>query len=207
MGTSIVPDILAIVLFLITLFVSLRSFYIYSQVQTARLFILGLSMGIIALTAVADFLSSHITSMTLNTDWFLYIGQSCSFLFILLSFFGKSNEYFQRLMRTHILVSVLLIGILFLSVTLPDIPGVPLHVILSGSRSLVCFGIFYCYISAFMNKPTRFSLLMSISFALLGFGYLTLVQKYFIANGAVLDNAGDILRLFGLIALLVAVLE
>lgn len=47
-----------------------------------------------------------------------YIGQSCSLLFILLSFLRNSDEYFQGLMRTHILVSVLLIGLLLLSATL-----------------------------------------------------------------------------------------
>src|SRR6267154_2023670 len=105
MGANLIPNILAIALFLVTLFISIRAFYTYFQGYNQRVFILGLSMGIIALTAAADFFSSNVTSITLNTDWFLYIGQAVSLLFILLSFLRSSEEYFKGLMRWHVLVS------------------------------------------------------------------------------------------------------
>lgn len=50
MGTNLIPNILAISLFIVSFFVSLRSFYIYAQSHSPRLFILGLSMMIISLT-------------------------------------------------------------------------------------------------------------------------------------------------------------
>jgi hypothetical protein len=56
-----------------------------------------------------------------------------------------------------------------------------------------------------LKKQTRFSLLMGVSFVLLGFGYLMVVQQYFIAGTSLLDNIGDIIRMFGLLTLLVAV--
>ena len=144
MDTNLVANIVAILLFLIGLFVSLRSFYIYVSTRNPRLFILGLSMAILSLTAVADFVSTNVTSIALNTDWFLYVGQAVSFLFIFLSFIRNSDGYFQRLMRFHVLASVILIGLLVLSPTLPAFPNTLLKTVLSGSRCVICFGIFYC---------------------------------------------------------------
>src|SRR5579883_2745365 len=108
---NLVQNLLAVVLCLITLFVAIRSFYIYAQTHSPRLFILGLSMGILALTAAADFYSSNAANITLNTDWFLYIGQAVSLLFILLSFLGNTDGYFQLLMRLQVLATALLIGL------------------------------------------------------------------------------------------------
>jgi len=204
-GDNLIPDLLALLLFLAALLIASRALYIYFQVRNPRLFILGVSMGIVAFTALADLVSTVVTSVTLNTDWFLYIGQSASFLFILLSLASNNDEYFQRLMRVQVLVSALLIGLMLLSPTLPAFSNILVKAILSGSRSVICFGIFYFYASAFMKKHTRFSLLMGISFALLAFGYLMIVQQYFIASGTFFDNEGDIIRMVGLVTLLVAV--
>ena len=163
-------------------------------------------MAIISLTAAADFASSNITTITLNTDWFLYIGQAASFLFIFLSFLRNSEGYFQGLMRVHILTSVILIALLLLAPTLPTVPNTLLKAVLSGSRCVICFGVFYCYASAFMSKQTRFGLLMTLSFALIGFGYLMIVQQYFVSGPQTFDNVGDILRIVGFLTLRIAVL-
>src|SRR5690242_16420191 len=90
MSNTLIPNLLAISLFLVALFVSIRAFYTYLQARSPRLFVLGLSMAMIALTAAADFASGNITTITLNTDWFLYIGQSVSLLFIFLSLLRSS---------------------------------------------------------------------------------------------------------------------
>jgi hypothetical protein len=204
--SNVVQNILAVVLFLIALFVSIRAFIVYAQTNSPRLFVLGTSMGIISLTAAADFFSSNVQGVTLNTDWFLYIGQAVSLLFILLSFVSNSDSYFQGLIRLQLLTSALLIGLLLFSPSLPDFPGAGLRALLSGSRALICFGIFFYYASAYMAKRTRFSLLMGLAFLFLAFGYTVLVQKYFVANGALFDHTGDVIRMIGLIALLMAVL-
>lgn len=206
MDTTLIPDLLAVVLFLVALIISVRAFYVYAQSQSPRLFILGLSMGIIALTAAADFVSSHVQGFTLNTDWFLYIGQAVSFLFILLSFVHSSDEYFRVLMRAHVFASMLVLCLLFLAPVLPDLPNVTLRAVLSGSRCAICFLIFFYYISAFLNKQARFSLLMSVAFLLLSFGYLLIMEQYFApgSNQSVFDNAGDVTRIVGLATFLAA---
>ncbi len=208
MASNLVTNILAVTLFLVGLFISVRAFYTYTKVQSQRVFILGLSMGVIALTAAADFVSSNFPSLALNTDWFLFTGQAASLLFILLSLMSNSDVYLNRLMRLHAFASLLVLCLLLLAPTLPGIPNTGLAALLSGSRSVICLVICFYYISAYLGKHTRFSLLMGIAFLLLAFAYLLVVQKYFVPdlNQAFFDNTGDILRLGGLATLLAAIL-
>jgi hypothetical protein len=208
MDTNFIPNLLAVLLFLVGIFISVRAFYTYAQSQSPRLFILGLSMAILALTAAADFASSNLTGITLNTDWFLFIGQAVSWLFILLSFVRNSDDYLHKLMRAHVFASILALCLLFLAPTLPDFPNTLIRNLLSGSRCVICFGIFFYYISAFLSKQTRFSLLMSISYLLLSFGYLLIFEKYITTgpNPAIFDNAGDITRMAGFVTLLCGLL-
>lgn len=201
-----VQNILATVLFLVALFISIRAFMIYAKTDSQRVLVLGIAMGVIAFTALADFLSSNTSDLVLHTDWFLYLGQGTSFLFIALSLLRNTTNYFRVLIRVQILVTALLIGLVLLSPSLPDLPFLGLRVILSATRIIFCLTIFFFYISAYMSKHTRFSLMMSISFLLLAFGYLVLIQKYFVASGDTLDHVGDFIRIAGLIVLLITTL-
>lgn len=205
MTANLIPNILASLLFLVGLFVAMRAFYVYYQARNSRLFILGLSMGIIALTAAADFISSNVSSITLNTDWFLFIGQTASLLFIFLSLLRDSDQYLRGLMIWQVCVSALLAGLLLLSPALPPFPNTALEAVLSGSRFVVSFGIFFCYASAFLKKETRFSLLMGLSFLLLALGYLMIFQKYLVNNPTLFDNIGDATRMVGLVVLFVTI--
>ncbi len=105
-------------------------------------------------------------------------------------------------MRWHIALSLLALVLLLLAPVLPDFPDpVVTKTLLSGSRGLLSFIIFFYYVSAFMTKETRFSLLMSLSFFLISFGYFTIATQYSFlpSQGVFLDNVGDVIRLFGLI--------
>src|SRR5579884_2841348 len=108
MSPDLIANILSLSLFFVALFISLRAFYVYARSRSGRLFVLALAMAVIALTAVAGFAGDNVTSISLNVDWFNYIGQTVCFLFILLSFFRNSAEYLRSLMRWHIVVSLLL---------------------------------------------------------------------------------------------------
>lgn len=207
MDPNFIANSLSLTLFVVSLFISLRAFYLYTQSRSRRLFILSLSMGMISLTAIAGYAGDNITTMSLNVDWFNYIGQTVSFSFILLSFFSESDSYLRSLMRWQIAVSALLLILLFLAPVLPpEFPDPAItKSLLSGSRGLICFIIFFYYAIAFMDKETRFSLLMSTAFLLLCIGYLIIIPKYTTPND-VLDRSGDIIRIAGLVTLLFAVL-
>ncbi|HLJ33968.1 MAG TPA: hypothetical protein VKU38_09975 [Ktedonobacteraceae bacterium] len=208
MNQTLIANTLSLTLFVVALFISLRAFYLYRKARSRRLFILGLSMGIISLTAAAGFLGDNVTSVSLNVDWFNYIGQTCSFLFILLSLFSNSDEYLRQLMRWHIVISLLLLFLFFLAPVLPpEFPDPAItKTLLSGSRGLICLVIFYSYIMSFMAKETRFSLLMGVAFLLLSAGYFVIIPKYSIPNLDLLDELGDLTRVGGLITLFVTIL-
>ncbi len=205
---NLIANILSLTLFSVALLITLRAFYLcFQNVQghNYRLFILGLAMGVIALTAIASFADDNIANLPLNVNWFKYIAQSVAFLFVCLSLINNSAMYLRRLMFWHIAISILLL--VLLSPLLPGAfpnPSVT-KMILGGSRSLVCFAIFFFYVTAFMRKETRFSLLMSGSFLLLATGYLLNMPKYLDAHLMLLDHIGDGVRISGLIILLVAI--
>src|SRR5260370_7797704 len=75
-----------------SLAIGVRAFARYLQLRSPRLFILGLSMGTIALTAAADTIGGAITSIQLNTNWFLYIGQAVSLVYLFLTLFSTSDS-------------------------------------------------------------------------------------------------------------------
>jgi hypothetical protein len=205
---NLIGNILSLMQFIVALFIAIRAFYLYARTRSRRIFILGLSMLVISLTAGAGFIGDNVTSISLNVDWFNYIGQTLSFLFIALSFIRSSNSYLSKLTRYQILCSIALLLLLILSPVLPaEFPYPALtKSVLSGSRGVICLVIFYCYFVAFIKKESRFSILMSGAFLLLAFGYLTILPKYITPNDT-LDRVGDILRIVGVVALLLAVSE
>ncbi|HET9921970.1 MAG TPA: hypothetical protein VFQ30_19175 [Ktedonobacteraceae bacterium] len=207
MNPDLIANILSLSLFFVALFISLRAFYVYSRSRSGRLFVLALSMGVIALTAAAGFAGDNVTSVSLNVDWFNYIGQTVSFLFILLSFLRSEEGYLRRLIRWQVIVSLLLLILLLLAPVLPPefpAPAVT-KTVLSGSRGVICMIIFFYYYRAFVKKEARFSMLMSGAFLALSFGYLVILPKYIYSGMDQIDQMGDIFRVIGLIVLLVAV--
>ncbi|MBZ5686391.1 MAG: hypothetical protein LAP86_15275 [Acidobacteriia bacterium] len=206
MDQNLIANILSLSLFFVGLFVALRSFALYVQVRSNRLCILGVSMTVIALTAAAGFAGDNVTTVTLNVDWFNYIGQTVSFIFILLSLVRSSEHYLRSVLRYQLLATVPLVILLLLAPMLPpDFPNpVVTKTLLSGSRGVICLFIFFYYTGAFMTKETRFSFLMSGAFLLLSFGYFTIMPKYAYPSD-LLDHVGDLMRVSGLASLLAAV--
>jgi hypothetical protein len=205
---NLVANILSLTLFSVALLITTRAFYLCFQNMQGhnyRLFILGMAMGIIVLTALASFAGDNIANLPLNVNWFKYTAQSVAFLFVCLSLVSNSPRYLYRLMLWHIAISILLFVLLtpLLPTSFPDPPVTKM--ILGGSRAVICFVIFFFYVGAFMRKETRFSLLMSGSFLLLFTGYLLNMPKYLDTHLVLLDNIGDGVRITGLIILLIAI--
>jgi uncharacterized membrane protein YhdT len=204
MNQNLIANVLSLTLFTVSLFITLRAFYLYLLSHRQRLFILGLSMAIIALTAIASFIGDNVPSFTINLNWFKYTSQTVSFLFILLSLVRSSDRYLRSLMIWHILVSVLLL--ILLTPFAPAEISTTAKIVLGSSRSLICLLVFFYYVTSFMKKETFFSLMMSLAFLLLSVGYVLNVPKYSNHLLTLLDNIGDVVRISGLIVMLVTVL-
>jgi hypothetical protein len=202
----LIPHLLDVSLCLVALFIAVRSFDIYARYHQYRLFILGLSMVLVSISAAADYIASYVTAITLQTDWFLYIGQSVGFLFILLSLIRSSDSYLRALMRFYIVVFAFLLILLLLSPVLPPI-DMTTRTVLGFSRFFICMLILIAYFSSYVSKPSRFSLLMSISFFFFTANYLMSLQQFFvpIINQYIFRDQGDISGVIGLIVLVAAV--
>ena len=163
-------------------------------------------MVLVSLSAAADFTSSYIRAIALHTEWFLYIGQALWFSFILLSLVRSSDNYLRNLMRLNSVVFALLLILLLLSPALPNM-DILIRTVLNLTRFIVCLLIFFVYFTAYMSKPTRFSLFMSISFFLFTADYLmTLEQNYApIFNQYIIVALADIVGVMGLVMLVGAV--
>ncbi len=206
MDPNLLANLLNGLLCIASLSIAVSAFARYIQLRSPRLLILGLSMGTIALTAAAD-TAGNITSISLNTDWFLYIGQAVSLGYIFLSLFYRSDSSLRRLLLWQILTTVPLLLLLLLAPVLPDFPNPTIQALLSGSRSLICFLIFGRYAASFVfTKETLFGFLMSAAFLLLSIGYFLILPKILLPHMEIFDQIGDIIRIGGLVMLLMGYL-
>lgn len=207
MDAKVISDMVNISLCLVALFIAVRSFDVYFYFRYQRLYILGLSMVLVSLSAATDFVASYVKVIALNTEWFSYTSQAVGFLFILLSLLQSSNTYLKGLIRLNLLVLPFLFVFLLLSPTLPGIPDPAIRALLGVPRCLLCFMIFLSYFSTFLSKPGHFNRFISLAFFLLGFGYFIIIIQNILLDPTqhYVDNLGNITSVIGLVALIAAV--
>lgn len=205
MNSQIFTDILLVFQVIITLLISVRAFYYYPRTRSDILFSVGLSMSIIALGGVIGLLGDTLPAASLfNTLWFRYIGQTVSYLFIWLIGLHRSEQYIQHLKLWHLAASALLLVLLVVTPLIPVNSNPVVLTALSGSRSVVCFVLFLNYVVIFMNKRTRFSILMGLAFLLIAVGIWIYTMEFVLPHLLYLDFVGDSIRIVGLVVLLVA---
>ena len=204
MNSTQITDILLVIQAAITLFISLRAFSLYARTRDNMLFSLGLSMGVIALGGFVGLVSDIYLNGAFNTFWFRYIGQTVGYLFIFLSTLRGSERYRRGLKSWHVFATGLLMVLLLLTPVIPTHPSATVQTVLSGSRALVCFVIFWRYVSIFFTKETRFSFLMGFAFFWITWGIVIYSLKFTMPNPLLLDYVGDSVRIAGLAILLAA---
>jgi hypothetical protein len=204
MNSTQITDLLLVIQAAITLVISLRAIYLYTRTGNDMLFSLGLSMGVIALGGIVGLISDIYLNGAFNTFWFRYVGQTVSYLFIFLSTLRGSKHYRLGLKRWHKIATGLLMVLLLLTPVIPTHPSATVQTVLSISRALVCFIIFFQYVSIFFTKETRFSFLMGFAFFWITWGIVIYSLKFTMPDPVQLDYIGDSLRIVGLSALLAA---
>ena len=207
MSANTFANLRATAVVIITLFIMLRAFQVYFQTRSTRLFILGLTMIMIALTTTADTIGDNI-AFRLNSYWFNYFGQTTNYAFFFLSLVSSSEKYLRNLARWQIALSALLLILLLVGHDLPSsFPSLGvLRAIFSSGRAIPCFLICFYYIAAFVKKETRFSLLMAAGFMIIGLAYYMIFPRYINPPSSTLQIMGDFFRMFGFGTLLVALL-
>ncbi len=204
MNSTQITDILLVIQAVITLFISLRAFSLFAKTRDDMLFSLGLSMGVIALGGFVGLVGDIFLNGVFNTFWFRYLGQTVGYFFIFLSTLRGSERYRRGLRRWHVFATVLLMVLLLLTPVIPPHLSATTQTVLSGSRAVVCFVIFWRYVSIFFSKETRFSFLMGFAFFLITWGIVIYSLKFTMPNPLLLDYVGDSVRIAGLGILLAA---
>ncbi len=204
MNSTQITDLLLIIQATITLFISLRAFFLSARTGDNMLFSLGLSMGVIALGGMIGLVSDLFLDGAFNTFWFRYIGQTVGYLFIFLSTLRRSERYRRTLKRWHVLATGLLLGLLVLTPVIPAHPDPLVQTALSGSRGMICFIIFFHYVTIFFSKETRFGFLMCFAFFWIAWGIIIYTLQFTQPNPLLLNYVGDSTRIVGLAALLAA---
>jgi hypothetical protein len=199
-----ITDILLVIQATITLFISLRAFSLFARMGDNTLFTLGLSMGVIALGGMIGLISDLFLGGAFNTFWFRYIGQTVGYLFIFLSTLRGSEHYRRMLKGWHAIATGLLLVLLLLTPVIPVHANAITQTALSGSRGLVCFIIFFQYVSIFFSKETRFSFLMGFAFFAITCGIIIYTLQFTLPDPLLLNYVGDSVRIVGLATLLAA---
>ena len=206
MNSKEITDLIIAFQAVITLFISLRAFYLYSKTRSDTLFIVGLSMAVIGLGGISGLIGDYlITSSSFNTFWFRYIGQTVSYLFIFFISLPGAERHVRSLKRWNLTATAFLLALLLLTPVLPPIPGTALTEGLSGARGVVCLAIFLNYYFVIYGaKGTRFSFLMCAAFLLIAAGIAVYTLKFSVPNPLPYDYVGDGTRALGLVLMLAA---
>jgi len=206
-ATAHISNLIDVSLCLVALFISVRSFDIYKRIRYRRLFILGLSMALISLSAAADFSRDYVKMIAPGLGWFVYMAQAFGFLFIFLSLLRSSNAYLKFVMLLSVLSVLPLLALLFLSSILPGIPNDLTLALLESVRWVISFAIFFAYFIALASKSMHFNRFMAAAFFFISLGnFMSMLQSFNpILELPLLTNLGDITSIFGVVALIIAV--
>ena len=206
MNSKEITDLIIAFQAVITLFISMRAFYLYFKTRSDVLFIVGLSMAVIVVGGVAGLVGDYLlTTSAFNTFWFRYIGQIVSYLFIFFISLPGAERHMRSLKRWNLTTTTFLAILLVLTPVLPPIPGVALTELLSGARGVVCLAIFFnYYFVMYAMKGTRFSFLMCAAFLLIATGIAVYTFKFSAPNPLPYDYVGDSTRAVGLVLMLAA---
>ncbi len=126
-------------------------------------------------------------------------------MFILLGLIKSPDSYLRGLAIINVWTLPFLLMLLLSSSVLPALRDPLLQALFGGSRFVVCCLIGVAYFSDFINKSTRFSLLMSASFFLLCIWYLTSTIQPAAAGPSIATNVGAIIGVLGLGVLVAAI--
>lgn len=181
------------------------AFYKYSLTRSDPLFIVGVSLSTIGVSIFFGYFDVlHVGDATLYVSWLWHAGSSIGLLFLFLISVMASNEQMRMLRRWQVFATLLFFILILLTPMLPapSDPSVP--AIVSLARPLICTCAFLRYASLYFTKETRFSLVMSLAFLLLGIGFGVVTPQLLVPGLTALGAMGSVLRISGYSTLIIA---
>jgi hypothetical protein len=190
----------------ITFLISLRAFSRYFKTHHDLHFILGVAMGTIAVVGVIGIIGDNYLASFFSTKWFRYAAQIVSYFFIFLATLSTSERYLRRVAQWLLIFVALLLVALFMTPLTPQFADPKVEAIVSLLRGVITFVISVNYMRFFLQKGTRFSFLMGLSFLLIAVGIAITTPWYYEQTGLIYLYVGDTTRTVGLLTLLLTFL-
>ena len=193
-----INGLLLICLSILCLAISVYVFYKYSLTMSDALFSLGLSMGTIAIAIFCGYANQlSLWGMTLNVGWLWYAGTSIALCFMFLNSIVTSNEQLHLVKNWHVIVTIVFLVLLLLTPTFPAFPNALTPAFLNLLRPFFCALAFCRYVMLYISKETRFSLVMSIAFLLLGVGFAMVTPQLLDPSFVLITAIGAMVRIIG----------
>jgi hypothetical protein len=115
-----------------------------------------------------------------------------------------SNEQLRLIKSWQIIATILFFVLLLLTPTFPPFPNTLTPALLNLIRPFFCVLAFCRYVMLYISKETRFTLVMSIAFLLLGVGFAMVTPQLLDPALAMITTIGAIVRILGYSTLLFA---
>jgi len=161
-------------------------------------------MGTIAIAIFCGYLSKiELGGVTLHVAWIWYAGTSSGLCFLFLNSIVNSNEQMRLLKSWQIIATILFLVLLLLTPTFPP-PDKYTLAFLNLARPFFCALAFCRYVMLYISKETRFTLVMSIAFLMLGIGFAMITPQLLDPTLVLIAIIGHILRILGYITLFLA---
>jgi hypothetical protein len=192
-----------LVLGIVCFVLAIRAFYVYVLSKSDFLFVIGLSMADIGISVTVGYLQDiHLISWNAHLSW--YLGTILGALFLVLGSWVSSHEQIATVKRWLIILTALYFVQTLLTPIMPQFPNQYIPAALNITRTTIGLVGSVHYLTLYLSKRTRFTLLMSIAFLLIGSGFGVLTPYLFNTTLALFLTFGYSLRIVGYSILLTA---
>jgi hypothetical protein len=192
-----------LVLGIVCFVLAARALYVYKLSKSDYLFVIGVSMADIGISVIVGYLQDiHLISWNAHLSW--YLGCIVGVLFLVLGSWATSQQQIASIKRWLIIITAIYLVQTLLTPIMPQFPNPYIPAVLNIIRSTIALIGSARYLMLYLSKRTRFTLLMSIAFLLIGFGFGILTPAIFDSSLAIFLTIGYSSRIIGYSVLLTA---
>lgn len=203
MNNQVLANTTFLVLGIVCFVLSIRAFYVYILSKSDFLFVIGLSMADIGISVIVGYLQDiHLISWNAHLSW--YLGTILGALFLVLGSWASSHQQISTIKRWLIILTALYFVQTLLTPIMPQFPNPYVPAVLNITRTTIGLVGSARYFMLYLSKRTRFTLLMSLAFLLIGSGFGVLTPYLFNSTLAIFLTFGYSLRIIGYSILLTA---
>jgi hypothetical protein len=203
MNNQVLANTTFLILGIVCFILATRAFYVYILSKSDFLFVIGLSMADIGISVIVGYLQDiHLITWNAHLSW--YLGTILGALFLVLGSWATSQQQIASVKRWLIILTALYFVQTLLTPIMPQFTNPYVPAAFNITRTTIGLIGSGRYLMLYLTKRTRFTLLMSIAFLLIGSGFGVLTPYLFNASLAIFLTFGYSLRIVGYSILLTA---